>query len=518
MCEPDQKLLLSSSKVQTMSDILSCQKRSRAKSAFISEGTVIESETTKINRTKSNEQLEIINIDSLPEKKDYLYNMYRSDCQKVLLEKGMLKKEHEVKTFAMASGSKNIQISNGQLSDINGPIRLLDKPSKHILASGVMHLARIHSQNAAIASLPLKDKKRKLQEDIESSETLVNLLENGDDKQIKRTYGRSNSFNVKSKMHFKVGNLGNQMRKISRKPIKIINHEQDWVTESVSKSNPADSSSGKCIEQLNNENDGHTQILEIEQCLSWNTLKTLGKLPNSHLIFQKNEFDTIEIDVLAMTKMKAMKQNRKDFPQLQPSMACGHSDAATCFDAIIQRLNGGNSNISCKGNEKKPHQYYSNEFKQIVGALVQNKVNNCQAITINDLKDALRETNMYDRTKNSSHFSWPRFIDYYNRKYSNEKRIQLAPPELFVNAIPKCPNTFEIGQKLEAIDPGDISSFCICTIVDKCGYRIKLRFDGYSTIYDFWVNADSMNIFPAGWCQKTGKHHANKMKIRCCIE
>jgi len=34
------------------------------------------------------------------------------------------------------------------------------------------------------------------------------------------------------------------------------------------------------------------------------------------------------------------------------------------------------------------------------------------------------------------------------------------------------------------------------------GYRIRLHFDGYSDNYDFWVNADSMDIFPAGWCEK----------------
>ena len=36
------------------------------------------------------------------------------------------------------------------------------------------------------------------------------------------------------------------------------------------------------------------------------------------------------------------------------------------------------------------------------------------------------------------------------------------------------------------------------------GYRIRLHFDGYSDNYDFWVNADSMDIFPAGWCEKNG--------------
>lgn len=30
----------------------------------------------------------------------------------------------------------------------------------------------------------------------------------------------------------------------------------------------------------------------------------------------------------------------------------------------------------------------------------------------------------------------------------------------------------------------------------------RLHFDGYPENYDFWCNADSMDIFPMGWCEK----------------
>lgn len=516
------------------------QKRSRAKSAYIGDRTLIEGEEPKFSRTKSNESLEIINLDNLPEKgeksaetrvyrtateHDALYNMIRSDAEKHLQAKRVLEKKQDVKTYGIASSSKNVQISNGQLSDTNGPIRLLDKSTKHISKTSVMHIAKsIQSQNAAIASLPHKDKVRKLKESIESTETVLNLLENGDERQIKRTYSRSKSLSAKSRIHFKIGNLNNQtkLKKIVRKPIRAINHDQDWqaFTETLSSTvKPGQISGGKSTPNNENRSRGQSPT-EIEQVLSWNTNKTLGQLPNSQLIFQRNEFDMTEMDVLAMTKIKAMRQHKNDyknFPQLEPSMACGHSDPAACFDAIIQRLNSGHSNISCKVNEKKPHQYFSIEFKQIVGALVQNKNNNCCSITADDIKEALRETNMYDRTKNSNHFSWSRYIEYYNKKYSAAKRIQLAPAELFASAIPRTPNTFEIGQKLEAIDiTQNCSLFCVCTIVDKCGYRIKLRFDGYSAVHDFWVNADSVNIFPAGWCSKTGETftHFRSIEIR----
>ena len=36
------------------------------------------------------------------------------------------------------------------------------------------------------------------------------------------------------------------------------------------------------------------------------------------------------------------------------------------------------------------------------------------------------------------------------------------------------------------------------------GYRIRLHFDGYAENHDFWINADSMDIFPVGWSEKNG--------------
>ena len=58
-------------------------------------------------------------------------------------------------------------------------------------------------------------------------------------------------------------------------------------------------------------------------------------------------------------------------------------------------------------------------------------------------------------------------------------------------------------MKLEGIDPKHPSLFCVLTVAEVRGYRLRLHFDGYSECYDFWVNADSLDIQPAGWCEKT---------------
>lgn len=60
-------------------------------------------------------------------------------------------------------------------------------------------------------------------------------------------------------------------------------------------------------------------------------------------------------------------------------------------------------------------------------------------------------------------------------------------------------------MRLEGVDPKHQSLFCVLSVAETQGYRIRLHFDGYSECYDFWSNADSPFIFPVGWCEKNGK-------------
>lgn len=96
-----------------------------------------------------------------------------------------------------------------------------------------------------------------------------------------------------------------------------------------------------------------------------------------------------------------------------------------------------------------------------------------------------------------------RFFTWDSHLSTNE--AEQAPIDLFLNPFPCGANQFEVGMKLEAIDPEHNSLFCVCTVVEIKGYRLKLNFDGYSKIHNFWVNADSMDIFPPGWCAKTNR-------------
>lgn len=91
--------------------------------------------------------------------------------------------------------------------------------------------------------------------------------------------------------------------------------------------------------------------------------------------------------------------------------------------------------------------------------------------------------------------------------YLEENNLEAVPESLFLpeQMFQVKENPFKIGMKLEGIDPIYPSRFCVLTITDIKGQRLRLHFNGYSRKYDFWVNSDSNFIFPVGFCEKTGR-------------
>uniref|UniRef100_A0A8C6YVM8 Lethal(3)malignant brain tumor-like protein 1 n=3 Tax=Nothoprocta TaxID=8806 RepID=A0A8C6YVM8_NOTPE len=88
--------------------------------------------------------------------------------------------------------------------------------------------------------------------------------------------------------------------------------------------------------------------------------------------------------------------------------------------------------------------------------------------------------------------------------YLEEQKAVAAPLDLFQDVTSQHKNGFKVGMKLEGIDPQHPSMYFILTVAEVCGYRMRLHFDGYSECHDFWLNADSPNIHPAGWFEETG--------------
>ncbi|XP_070556863.1 lethal(3)malignant brain tumor-like protein 4 isoform X2 [Ptychodera flava] len=86
--------------------------------------------------------------------------------------------------------------------------------------------------------------------------------------------------------------------------------------------------------------------------------------------------------------------------------------------------------------------------------------------------------------------------------YLEQEKAIGAPTKLFKDPFPSSKNGFKPGMKLEGIDPKHPSMFCVLSVAEVRGYRVRLHFDGYSECYDFWVNADCPDIHPVGWCEK----------------
>ena len=71
-----------------------------------------------------------------------------------------------------------------------------------------------------------------------------------------------------------------------------------------------------------------------------------------------------------------------------------------------------------------------------------------------------------------------------------------APAKLFSDPFPSGANLFKIGHRFEAIDPEHPALICVASVAQVQGFRILVHFDGFNSNHDFWVNANSRDIFP----------------------
>lgn len=185
----------------------------------------------------------------------------------------------------------------------------------------------------------------------------------------------------------------------------------------------------------------------------------VGFLRYSNLQFSKNEFNLLE--VLEVKDSTKCQNNVKMSTTIRANES---SSTEQIIDLVDRRSDAGDrsATIGRKKIESKQARY-----KRAGMSLLQNV------------------------------FVWEKYLRLTN--------TQAAPDSLFINPFPSSSNPFEVGMKMEAIDPEHCSLFCVCTVVEKLGYRIRLSFDGYGDKFSFWRNADSMEIFPAGWCAKNGR-------------
>lgn len=105
--------------------------------------------------------------------------------------------------------------------------------------------------------------------------------------------------------------------------------------------------------------------------------------------------------------------------------------------------------------------------------------------------------------------SWPMFL------LKTLNGAEMAPAKVFKRE-PKTPrsNMFEVGHKLEAIDKKNPQLICTATVGAVKDDMIHITFDGWRGAFDYWCRYDSRDIFPAGWCFKSG-HPLQPPRQKC---
>lgn len=63
---------------------------------------------------------------------------------------------------------------------------------------------------------------------------------------------------------------------------------------------------------------------------------------------------------------------------------------------------------------------------------------------------------------------------------------------------------FKVGMKLEAVDLMEPRLICVATVKRVVHRLLSIHFDGWDNEYDQWVDCESPDIYPVGWCELTG--------------
>uniref|UniRef100_A0A668AT25 Mbt domain containing 1 n=1 Tax=Myripristis murdjan TaxID=586833 RepID=A0A668AT25_9TELE len=86
--------------------------------------------------------------------------------------------------------------------------------------------------------------------------------------------------------------------------------------------------------------------------------------------------------------------------------------------------------------------------------------------------------------------------------YLRETGSIAAPVRLFNKDVPN--HGFRQGMKLEAVDLMEPRLVCVATVTRIVHRLLRIHFDGWEDEYDQWVDCESPDLYPVGWCQLTG--------------
>ncbi|XP_025020845.1 lethal(3)malignant brain tumor-like protein 2 isoform X1 [Python bivittatus] len=91
-------------------------------------------------------------------------------------------------------------------------------------------------------------------------------------------------------------------------------------------------------------------------------------------------------------------------------------------------------------------------------------------------------------------FSWASYLD--------KTKSKSAPARLFNVDCPS--HGFKVGAKIEAVDLMEPRLICVATVKRVVNRLLRIHFDGWDSEYDQWVDCESPDIYPVGWCELIG--------------
>ncbi|XP_064211247.1 lethal(3)malignant brain tumor-like protein 4 isoform X2 [Tribolium castaneum] len=240
---------------------------------------------------------------------------------------------------------------------------------------------------------------------------------------------------------------------------------------------------------------------DLQKILKWD--EGIGSLPGSDLKFIVNEFNLIEYvtteeyNKIIEKRLAKVNKVKNEFQEELRCVECG------CYGLPSEFITSKYCSLDCQdaGNNKqmRDRDLKIKKKKKKGGGFPLKKI---ESDPLSGSDDDTSNENSQDKfsypwTCSKKGFSWTKYLDHIKAK--------AAPVKLFKDPFPYTRNGFRPGMKLEGIDPQHPSYYCVLTVAEICGYRVRLHFDGYPENYDFWANADSMDIFPVGWCEKHGR-------------
>ncbi|XP_045124408.1 MBT domain-containing protein 1-like isoform X3 [Portunus trituberculatus] len=98
--------------------------------------------------------------------------------------------------------------------------------------------------------------------------------------------------------------------------------------------------------------------------------------------------------------------------------------------------------------------------------------------------------------------------------YLKKTQATAAPPSLFNREVPT--HGFEEGMALESADLMDPRLVCVATVKQVKGRLLKVHFDGWESDFDQWIDYQSPDIYPVGWCDMSGyRLEGPKSEVLC---